>query len=216
MAMYPDKRLTTRESTHILGTTIKVSRSTFHALVTHGYIVQTNILRGFEYVLTDKGLAVADKAIRKSSSGEPEIPYRYCYNSHGWTDLETQNVRVVRGENQHIPSLDGYLAGDKLTLAYEGKIEFQPSPMQVCESLFRLFNAPWERPDEYAGPSMSVGDVITLHLGSSQEISFACAMAGFVQADISTSYIEPRPARWLRTVQQLGEYRKIKFAELDR
>jgi len=110
--------------------------------------------------------------------------------------------------------LDGYKSGDKLTLAYVGMILTMPTE-RGCEPLFRLFNAPWERPDEYAGPSMSVGDVVTFFPGRPEEASFACDKIGFIKIVLNGNKIEARPARWIRNAEQLRDYRKHKVAETE-
>lgn len=133
------------------------------------------------------------------------IPYRYCYNSHE-IDVQKQGS-IFTATRDHIPSLDGYREGDKLTLAYEGGVNAPPTAWG-CEILFRIFNAPGERPDEFAGPSMSIGDVVTFFPGTDKAISFAVASVGFEPADISKSVIESSPIRWTRTPEQIQHYRR--------
>jgi hypothetical protein len=140
------------------------------------------------------------------------VPYRYCYNSHGIHGLDSGLCVRVRTAGDHIPSMDGYWPDDKLTLAYEGEIAV-PVTKEGCEVLFRLFNAPFARPDEFAGPSMSIGDVVTFYPGTENEISFACDTVGFVTTDVSASEIEPRPDRWIRSGEKLRQYLLVKEEE---
>jgi hypothetical protein len=141
------------------------------------------------------------------------VHYRYCYNSN---EIDVQGERqIFSGTNRtHIPSLDGYQEGDKLTLAFEGGVAAPPTA-RGCEILFRIFNAPCERPEEYAGPSMSVGDVVTFFPDTKQAVSFSVASVGFIPTDISRSQIETRPARWIRNEEQLQEYHRVHADDPD-
>lgn len=142
------------------------------------------------------------------SAKHETIHYRYCHNSDG-IDVQSSPRQIFSSEGRaHIPSFEGYHEGDKLTLAYEGGVAAPPTA-RGCEILFRIFNAPWERPEEYAGPSMSVGDVVTFFPGTPKAVSFSVADVGFVPANISRSQIEGRPVRWIRNEEQLQEYRKF-------
>jgi hypothetical protein len=125
----------------------------------------------------------------------PTIHYRFCYNSHG-RDMSGVRARIIESYD-HIPSIDGYRKGDKLTIAFEGGANISPDE-HGCEILFRIFNAPDERPLEYAGPSMSIGDVVTFFPDTDHTVSFACSLVGFVPANIRGSKIEETPANWRR------------------
>lgn len=205
MAMYPAHALKNSAYGIAVGNN-KVARSTFYGLLNEMLIVATDSTFR-TYQLSDKGRAEAEKGFRAAFPAQQEmivVPYRYCYNSYG-LNLNLQ----VRTANDHLPSLDGYCEGDKLTLAYEGEVATAVSE-KGCETLFALFNEPWKRPDEFAGPSMSVGDVVTFFPGTEQEVSFAVDRVGFVRVDISKSKIEDRPARWIRSGHQLDDYRREK------
>ena len=211
MAMYPATPIKIRGLSYSIGSDVPVARSTFHSLLMDSYIVAADKFY-HDYILTDKGKDEAKKAFVKRNPAQQEmivIPYRYCYNSYGVDPVLQIRVPFV---GDHVPSMDGYWPGDKLTLAYEGEIAV-PATKDGCETLFRLFNAPFARPDEYAGPSMSIGDVVTFCLGTENEISFACDTVGFVAADISTSKIEPRPDRWIRSGEKLRQYLLMKEEE---
>jgi hypothetical protein len=125
------------------------------------------------------------------------IRYTYCYNSHR------------DPQRNHIPSMDGYLAGDELTTAWEGEIEGSLTS-ETCDELFHLFNAPGARPERYCGPSMSMGDVVILSQNNVQ-VAFACERVGWRRinpAVIGHSVVKPRPAEWERSDAQLEEYRR--------
>ena len=137
-----------------------------------------------------------------------KIPYRFYYNSYTVMAAATGEALT------HIPALDGYQEGDRLTLAHESEIEVanDTGDVQICEVLFFVFNDLWSRPDEYRGPSMSVGDVVTL-IGIKH---FACAQMGFTTVDISKSKLLPAPPEWTRTNKELETYKLRKRAEMER
>jgi hypothetical protein len=142
------------------------------------------------------------------------IPYRFYWNSEGM--IRIGNGFAAIDSPSHIPSLDGYRPGDDLTLAWEGEFESAPTStpgFSACEELFRMFNAPWERPNEYAGPSMSVGDVIVFFPGADNEIAFGCEMTGFRKVTgtgVAFSNTHPQPENWRRDRSALIEYLKAK------
>src|SRR5438270_128882 len=150
------------------------------------------------------------------------IRYRYCLNSDGLHRNPNGSFTGRRAGCGHIPSLDGYHTGDELTLAYEGtfddsafiKIDVRAG-LKICDELWRTFNAPWERPSDYAGPSMSVGDVITLFLNNGVALDFACKTHGFEFIDPPPNKIMERPTNWLRSVEKLHEYLLAKSEEVE-
>lgn len=141
---------------------------------------------------------------------DQQIPYRYCFNSAN-INVHKQGSQMLE-HPAHIPSMDGYREGDKLTVAYQGTIG--TSDEDALHALYQIFNAPFERPDEYAGPSMSIGDVVSFYPGEANEISFAVAQEGFTKVDITRSTVERAPERWTRTGETLKKYRIIKNAEI--
>ena len=143
------------------------------------------------------------------------INYVFYFNSDGLVYSPTADAFIGRAKDaDHLPSLDGYLPGDKLTVAYEGRFDEtgnddtgfseinEETGKRIAEKLFQKFNAPWERPNEYAGPSMSVGDVVTLLLGNGAILSYSCERLGFRKLasgfplDMSISVIRPS---WTRS-----------------
>jgi hypothetical protein len=115
----------------------------------------------------------------------------------------------------------GFSAGDELTVAYEGRFDDtgfseinEEIGKRICEKLCQKFNAPWERPNDYAGPTMSIGDVVTLFLGNGAILSFACERQGFrkLASDLPLDMFisEYRPTKWTRTPAQMKEYLKTK------
>jgi hypothetical protein len=136
------------------------------------------------------------------------IRYRFFYNAY--LGLE---VLAANPTPDHYPGMDGYKFGDPLALAYEGTISVNaygdPKGVNgyVCNQLFRLFNAPWARPNEYAGPSMSVGDVVVLHPDTPQAAAFKVETVGFSPIRLADfGKIVPQPAFWLRKGDLLREY----------
>lgn len=145
----------------------------------------------------------------------PNFAYRYFYNSDGLVSIDGQFVGR-KLDATHLPSLDGFRTGDELTLAFEGSIsvnahgeEFGVQRM-VCAKLFQQFNAPWERPNEYAGPTMSIGDVIELYPGTDKHMAFSVEKQGFKLCTISLSTQKLIPTKWLRTSEELVEYLRAK------
>jgi hypothetical protein len=142
------------------------------------------------------------------------VHYRYLYNSDG-KDVQNSKSSIFVASGRHIPTLDGYRKGDKLTLAWESEVNeldgrgYVLPTKRLCERLFQEFNAPWERPEYYAGPSMSIGDIVILYPDTDKAIAFACASVGFEQVEVPTEF-EQRPTRWMRTHEQVREYRKAK------
>jgi YodL-like protein len=150
--------------------------------------------------------------------------YSYYVNTDAFT-WDDEKGFIQKKELVHIPGLEGYFDGDELAFAYEGNIDYnmseneQISLRRVCDQLFQLFNAPWERPDEYAGPSMSVGDIVCLRspaavIGEGNTF-FAVEMTGFKQIDgFGKSKISPRPSAWIRSGADLDSYLKAKEDDL--
>lgn len=130
----------------------------------------------------------------------PNFKYRYLWNSYLGHDAISANQSP-----SHFPTLDGYLPGDPLIMAFEGEITVEvygherSCQLNVCEQLFKLFNAPWERPNIYAGPSLSKGDVIILFPDTEEQVEFACVTSGFVEVDATASKVSERPENWLRS-----------------
>jgi YodL-like len=143
------------------------------------------------------------------------VPYRFYHNSEGLVRIG-EGFAAKSGAREHIPSLDGYRPGDDLTLAWEGEFESAPTStpgFSACEELFQLFNAPWARPNEYAGPSMSVGDVVVFFPGADNEIAFGCETAGFRKVTgtgVAFSETSPRPESWKRSGARLVDYLRAK------
>jgi hypothetical protein len=95
--------------------------------------------------------------------------------------------------------LYGYLEGDQLTLAYEGEIPTTPgeTDQAIADRLFEIFNI--DRPENYAGFDMSVGDVICLYKPHScAHRAYAVASCGFVEVDLHHSPMLARPEKWVR------------------
>jgi hypothetical protein len=94
----------------------------------------------------------------------------------------------------------GFRKGDELTLAYSGSIPVSPKeePLSIAESLFALFNDPNLRPHEYAGRSMSFGDIIVLETPRGIKI-LQVDFVGFKEVlEIMGSEIKPTPPEWIR------------------
>jgi YodL-like len=170
-------------------------------------------LKCFSTHLTDKVCAFGKKI--NPLRGAIMIPYRFYYNSQGLVrvgDRFADGYRDGTGRD-HIPSLDGYRPGDDLTLAWEGEFESAPNStpgFSACEELFRIFNEPWGRPNEYAGPSMSVGDVVVFFPGADNEIAFGCDTTGFKKITGTFSDTHPQPESWKRDHTALVGYIRLK------
>jgi hypothetical protein len=148
------------------------------------------------------------------------INYVFYFNSEGLIYSPTVDSFIGRKK-------DGYVAGDELTVAYEGRFD-EKKPViagtlnydtslseineetgkRIAEKLFQKFNAPWECPNEYAGPSMSIGDVVTLFFGNGAILSYACESIGFRKIEIPLDQFisKNRPANWTRNPAQIKEY----------
>lgn len=117
-----------------------------------------------------------------------KIPYIYYHNSQ------------KDAEGRELAGIYGHRSGDELTLAYAGTIEVagpQTAREYICDALYEKFNI--SRPDNYRGPSMSIGDVIVLN----HKYAYSVANSGFdpiVLASTSESEFEIKmtPANWLR------------------
>ena len=111
------------------------------------------------------------------------MKYRYLWNER------------KDGQGRNTSMFDGYQSGDPLCVAYEEEIGGAGQTALrylslFCDTLFTTFNL--YRPDDYKGPSMSVGSVIDF----GEHGAFAVERAGFKQVDISTSPIVPTDPRW--------------------
>lgn len=158
--------------------------------------------------------------------GMNTIRYRYCWNSTNYAYSETADGFIpnhgAERHPDHIPSCDGYLPGNSLTLAYEGEVADsnlevidRETAKVICEHLYVTFNAPWARPAIFAGPSMSIGDVVTLFLGNGAILDFACSREGFTYIErIDDTKIGQRPRRWMRDADKLKAYLQQKEAEV--
>lgn len=136
-----------------------------------------------------------------------KLSYRFYYNSYP--------LRLREGEAiTHLPALHGYKEGDSLTVAFESEIEVAEGlgDVEICEVLFSVFNDLWSRPDEYRGPSMSVGDIVTL----ANIRNYACSQFGFRDVNISKSIITQCPHEWRRTGSALEKHQIRKKAEMER
>jgi hypothetical protein len=109
------------------------------------------------------------------------VAYQYYWNSQ------------EDAQGRYIGMMDGFKLGDKLTLAYEGTVSVpsDAGDLEISEKLFEIFNI--DRPDDYRGPSMSIGSVVILN----NERSCSVAHCGFLPADISKSTLQPQPAKWI-------------------
>jgi hypothetical protein len=95
----------------------------------------------------------------------------------------------VDEKGRSISMCDGFTVGDPLCIAYEGEIDPAVDWLGTAELLFHKFNM--DRPDNYRGPSMSVGSVIEF-----DGKAYAVASCGFVEVDISGSEVRPTDPRW--------------------
>ena len=149
----------------------------------------------------------------------PSFAYKFYYNSESVGFSDGLGFFRKEAKADRFPSIDGYTAGDELTLAWAGAIDVEVGGDDqgavekfVCEKIWYLFNAPWERPAEYAGPSMNVGDVVVLTVGDT-EVAYTVEGVGFKRVPdgiIAISNImhpfKPQPTRWVRTPEQLKGY----------
>ena len=141
----------------------------------------------------------------------PSFAYRFYFNSDGLVQIDGQ-MCGRKANAEHFPTLDGFRTGDEMTLAYEGSIDVNAHGDDfgvqrfVCSKLWQQFNAPWERPNEYAGPSMSIGDVIVLYPDTDIQMAFSVARDGFKLCSLSLSDLKPAPVQWTRTGSKLKEY----------
>lgn len=148
----------------------------------------------------------------------PSFTYKFYFNSAGLVTIDGQIVGR-RQNTSHLPSLDGFRTGDELTLAYEGAIDVNAHGYVfgveefVCQKIYQQFNAPWERPNEYAGPSMSIGDIVVLHPGTDKEAAYSVFSIGFRKASVFLSPLKPQPSRWHRSGELLRNYLRAKMAD---
>src|SRR5215472_4269400 len=77
----------------------------------------------------------------------------------------------------------GYKPGHKLRVAYIGTLlPDDLDSVSACDELFRIFNA--DRPADYRGRSMSVGDVVVLRFEEApRTMAYACSSDGFELVD---------------------------------
>lgn len=113
------------------------------------------------------------------------VAYRYYWNAN-------------EDEKGRFTTFFGFNPGDKLQVAYEGEIPSGSDSEEALEKLFVKFNSPYERPDDYRGPSMSVGSVVTLGFPDTGEaVSYSVSNFGFKVADISKCEIVSTDPRWI-------------------
>ncbi len=117
----------------------------------------------------------------------PNVQYAFYYNAQ-------------KDEKGRRDCWEGFQSGHDLQLAHTGEIDMSVNEHTTLQELFDLYNI--GNPTGYRGPSMSVGDVITLYKQVPGQVvpfyvrHFFVASFGFKPAEIGESQVLPTDPRW--------------------
>lgn len=94
---------------------------------------------------------------------------------------EQPPTRLYRYELWHNLSakfLRGFQPGDYVWRGYRGTIEVPGDQPQACEAIFARHNQD-DRPDGSTAPSLSVGDVVRMHVAAMGWAGWTCLSTGW-------------------------------------
>jgi hypothetical protein len=110
----------------------------------------------------------------------PNVQCRWC----------AMNVHYRLWHNRDSHYVRGYARPDGILRGYEGTIEVPQHPADptraICEAIFARHNSD-DRPDGATAPSLSVGDVVEVHVGGMRWDAFTVLPTGWQQVDLYNS-----------------------------